>query len=257
MSRPKSPTVKVRVWTHPDLAQPIILHPSQPQPDDELGPAMMADLFDYQDVEMKPSEIAEQGIVLVARDGFNEETPIVPVGGSHSHVPTVIDTTIARPSMSAVAKRKKVSKAKWRLVAEDLLANEIDYGSFFPTAQLEKTLGLTREMPEFAFAMCGIRGILLNRGFYLTARGQHGEQYVVIPACENADVMLNMSQQASNALRKGIILGTMTSMDKLTPEERRRHESVLEKLAHKSALLRHSEKAYKLALPQAPELANA
>ena len=67
---------------------------------------------------------------------------------------------------------------------------------------------------------------------------------MVLPANRNIDVMKAYSRRASDMLVNGIILGANTDKITLNAEERRRHESELEKMAHKSVLLRKSEEAW-------------
>lgn len=133
---------------------------------------------------------------------------------------------------------------KWRAFVDRMLAENATYGTVFSTADLETELGLKREEPAFGFTICRIRQTLIGEGLYLTSRGQKGEQFIILPAARNADVMTAYSHRASNMLRDGIVLGANTSRDTMTAEEKRRHESTLEKLAHKSVLMHRTEKAW-------------
>ena len=54
--------------------------------------------------------------------------------------------------------------------------------------------------------------------------------------------MASYSRTALDALKRGVILGTNTRLDTLTAEEKRKHESMLEKLATRLILVKHSRK---------------
>jgi cell division protein ZapA (FtsZ GTPase activity inhibitor) len=49
--------------------------------------------------------------------------------------------------------------------------------------------------------------------------------------------MFNYQSKAIDALKRGVILGTNTRLDLLDEQDRRRHESMLEKIAMRSALV--------------------
>jgi hypothetical protein len=89
---------------------------------------------------------------------------------------------------------------------------------------------------------------LLTHGFFLSGRGQKGEQFVIVDAAANTSVMENFQAQAVRALRNGVILGTNTRIDVLTEEERRKHEATLERLAVRSALISRKTPTLKKAL---------
>lgn len=129
----------------------------------------------------------------------------------------------------------------WRTLVNKMISDDITYEKSFPTQELEIFLNLKRDDPSFAFAMSHIRKVLLAKGMYLTSRGMKGECFIVLPAARNAEVMSAYSRRASDMLTNGIMLGSTTIKDTMTDEEKRRHDSVLEKLAHKAVLLRRSE----------------
>ena len=125
----------------------------------------------------------------------------------------------------------------WKNVVEELVNDGITYGSTYETVFFETRLREKRETLAFGIGISQIRSALLERGLYLSGQGQKGHQFVVLEASANADVMRNLQSQAIVALRKGVILGTNTRVDILTIEERRKHESMLEKLAIRAALI--------------------
>jgi hypothetical protein len=125
----------------------------------------------------------------------------------------------------------------WKNCYEEMLRNGVDYGATYPAEYFEERLKTKRDSITFGLDISKIRAALLSHGFFLSGRGQKGEQFVIVDAAANTAVMENFQHQAIKALRSGVILGTNTRVDVLTAEERRRHESMLEKLAIRSALI--------------------
>lgn len=138
----------------------------------------------------------------------------------------------------------------WRECVKHMQAQGVSHGQAFSAQFFEDELRCKRDSMAFALSISEIRRALEEDGFYLTGRGQNGEQYVVVPAAANADIMKMYGRKAADALRRGVILGTNTRLDLLGPEDRRRHEAVLEKMAIKCALLERSGAVMK-ALPAA------
>jgi hypothetical protein len=137
---------------------------------------------------------------------------------------------------------------EWQTCLEDMRHQGIDYGSTFPTSFFEERLRTKRDTMRFGIAMYRIRTKLLEDGYYLSGRGAKGERFEIVPAAANAKVMENMQAEAARALAKGLILGTNTRIDLLTDAERRKHESMLEKLAVRSALFSRRVPTLKKAL---------
>jgi hypothetical protein len=125
----------------------------------------------------------------------------------------------------------------WKNCYEEMLRNGVDYGVTYSAEFFEQRLKAKRDSMTFGLDVSKIRAALLSHGFFLSGRGQKGEQFVILDASANTSVMENFQTQAIKALRSGVILGTNTRVDVLTAEERRKHESMLEKLAVRSALI--------------------
>ena len=125
----------------------------------------------------------------------------------------------------------------WKNCYEEMLRNGVDYGVTYSSDFFEQRLKAKRDSMTFGLDVSKIRAALLSHGFFLSGRGQKGEQFVILDASANTSVMENFQTQAIKALRSGVILGTNTRVDVLTAEERRKHESMLEKLAVRSALI--------------------
>ena len=129
-----------------------------------------------------------------------------------------------------------VKLPEWKSCYQDILNEGIDYGKTFTAEYFEEKLRCRRDSMQFGLDVSNVRTALLAHGFYLSGRGGKGEHFVVLEAAANSKVMENYQHAAAIALRKGVILGTNTRIDILTDDERRKHESMLEKLAVRAAL---------------------
>lgn len=125
----------------------------------------------------------------------------------------------------------------WQTTLATMRKEGVRYGQQYSMEFFELRLGANRESAEFGFALAAIRRELEHDGFYLSARGQAGNGYAILPPEENADIMLGYQKTAVDCLTRGVILGTNTKLKTLTEPECRRHEVVLARMAQKAALL--------------------
>jgi hypothetical protein len=128
----------------------------------------------------------------------------------------------------------------WRECAKEMIQSGISHGETYPASYFEEWLKCKSDSMAFSLGIAEIRRALEMHGFYLSGRGQKGTQFVIVPAEAHANVMRSYSRKAADALKRGVILGTNTRLDHLQPDARRRHESMLEKMAVKFALLSRS-----------------
>jgi hypothetical protein len=135
-----------------------------------------------------------------------------------------------------------------------MISEGITYGTVIKTEWLEERLKQPRDTMKFGLEVSEIRRALESRGLYLTGRGQKSNQFVVVDAAANSRVMGCYSRAASDALRRGVTLGTNTPVDSLGPDERRRHEAVLERMAIKVALMSRAKAVAKVVAKHNPEL---
>lgn len=140
----------------------------------------------------------------------------------------------------------------WRECAKEMLAQGVEYGKVYPSAYFETWLRCAADSMGFSLGIAEIRRVLESHGFYLSGRGQKGEQYIILPPQANADVMQCYARKATDALKRGVILGTNTRLDSLGADDRRRHESMLEKMAVKFALVSRSQQVA-AALPKSAQ----
>jgi transketolase len=126
---------------------------------------------------------------------------------------------------------------EWKHCLKKLRKRGINYGESYPTEFFEKHLRKERDTLEFGMDMYQIRKELEKEGYYLSGRGQKGKQYVILDAGSNVNIMKNYQRQALRSLKRGVILGTNTSMDVLDENEKDKHKRVLETMAIKTVLL--------------------
>ena len=125
----------------------------------------------------------------------------------------------------------------WKNCLEAMLDGGIEHGKTYSAEFFEEHLKEKRDEMKFGFAIAEIRRELEKRGYYLSGRGQGGNQFIILPPENNMEVMLGYQRRAIDALKRGVILGTQTRLDLLQPTDRRRHESILEKIAIRTALM--------------------
>lgn len=142
----------------------------------------------------------------------------------------------------------------WKNALEAMREDGIAYGKTYEADWLEKMLKCSREEMKFGLAISEIRRELEKDGYYLSGRGQKGNQFVVLPPESNADVMAGYQRAAVDALKRGVILGTNTRLDSLTDSDRKRHESLLERMATKAVLMQRSGAVAKIIHDTAPKL---
>lgn len=136
----------------------------------------------------------------------------------------------------------------WKNCLDEMLRTGVDYASTYSAVFFEERLKSKRDTMTYGLDISKIREGLLKYGFFLSGRGQKGEQFVILQASANSSVMENFQAQAIKALRSGVILGTNTRIDVLNDEERRKHENTLERLAVRTALVTRKLPALKKAL---------
>jgi hypothetical protein len=142
----------------------------------------------------------------------------------------------------------------WRSTVEDMIKDGVEYGQTYEAKFFEDRLKCDRNSMQFGLAVSNIRRELERHGFYLSGRGQNGNQLVILPPASNADVLCSYSRAATDALKRGVILGTNTRLDMLTNGERTRHEKTLQILATKAALINRAKSIYSVVEKHAPKL---
>lgn len=120
-------------------------------------------------------------------------------------------------------------------------ADRIQHEAHFTSLELVKFLDQPEDSIGFAMSIHEIRKALRRRGMVFTARGEFGKGYRISPPSANADEMRRMEKAAASAMREAVVLGTSTPLDALTQEERRLHESLLEKLSTRLALMNRKQ----------------
>lgn len=125
----------------------------------------------------------------------------------------------------------------WKACVDSMLAAGVSYGQIYTAEFFEESLKCRRDEMQFGLAVSEIRRSLETKGFYLSGRGFKGDSFVILEPNKNRDVMKSYATAALDALKRGVILGTNTRMDLLSGEDRRKHESALEKMATRLVLM--------------------
>jgi hypothetical protein len=118
--------------------------------------------------------------------------------------------------------------------------HRLAYGLTVTTEELEVALEEKAATMAFQMATHSIRVVLRHRGMNFSQRGLRGAGFQILPPNTNADEMEHLNRVALNSLKASVILGTRTNLNLLSDCERKRHESVTEKMAHRLALLGRS-----------------
>jgi hypothetical protein len=142
----------------------------------------------------------------------------------------------------------------WKTCLDDMLNQGVNYGQVYESAWFEDKLKCPRDSMHFGLAISEIRRALEGKGYYLSGRGQKGNQFVILPPESNQDVMSSYQRAATDSLKRGVILGTNTRLDLLGEADRRKHESMLEKMAFKMVLLNRSQSVKKIITKHGPKL---
>lgn len=142
----------------------------------------------------------------------------------------------------------------WKTCLEDMIQDGIDYGKIYETKWFEDKLRCLRSTMEFGLAISEIRRELEKEGFYLSGRGQNGNQFIVIPADSNQDILRHYCSLANDCFKRGIILGKRTKREALSPDKVAQHEAILERMENKFALLKRSEQIKKVVDKHSPKL---
>ena len=142
----------------------------------------------------------------------------------------------------------------WRSCAEAMLADGVDYGKTYSAEYFEQKLRCQRDEMAFGLGVSEIRRALECRGYYLSGRGLKGDSFIILEPNKNIKVLGSYSSYAVDALTRGVILGTNTRLDTLTVEERRRHESVLQKMAMRLTMIKKTAQVARAIARKDPEL---
>ena len=118
--------------------------------------------------------------------------------------------------------------------------HRLAYGLTVTTEEMEAALEEKFGSVKFNMEILNIRTVLRHRGMNFSQRGLRGAGFQILPPNTNADEMEHLNRVAMNSLKASVILGTRTNLNLLSDCERKRHESVTEKMAHRLALLGRS-----------------
>lgn len=134
----------------------------------------------------------------------------------------------------------------WRNCVEKMIKEGVEHGKTYSAEFFEDQLKAPRDSMGFGLGISEIRRELEKQGYYLSGRGQGGNQFIILPPENNQDVMAHYQRMAADALKRGVILGTNTRLDLLPAEARKRHEGLLEKIAIRSVLMSRTQLVKKI-----------
>lgn len=142
----------------------------------------------------------------------------------------------------------------WKGCLEQMLRDGVEYGKTYESTFFEQSLRCGRDTMQFGLGISEIRRALEAKGFYLSGRGQKGDQFIILPPEGNRKILEAYQRAAFDAMKRGVILGTNTRLDSLSVEDRRKHEAVLEKMAFRTVLMQRSQSIKKVVEKHSPKL---
>ena len=178
-------------------------------------------------------------------------------GNSHGAVtrPTDFKNNMNAETNAATNQEPEVLRLPlWKNCLDRMIQDGLEHSKVYTAEFFEGQLREKRDTMRFGLAISEIRRELEKLGYYLSGRGQHGNQFIILPPENNQDVMLAYQREAINALKRGVILGTTTRLDLLAADDRRKHESILEKMAMRSVLMQRTCAILKVIKTHAPKL---
>lgn len=121
--------------------------------------------------------------------------------------------------------------------AENVLAcvqfvkSEIDHGKGWKSEDLAKVLNRTPGTMMFQMDMSEVNEILERKGYHLTTRGKHGQEYFVEEIHRSSGIVTGFQRSATRKLRRSVIFahGVLNNhADKLSEDQKRRLEKQAE-----------------------------
>jgi hypothetical protein len=135
-----------------------------------------------------------------------------------------------------------------------MLADGVEYGKTYSAEYFEEKLRCKRDQMAFGISLSQVRRALETKGFYLSGRGLKGNSFIILEPKNNVNVLRSYSHSALDDLKRGVILGTNTRLDTLTAEERRRHESMLQKMAMRLVMINKTAQIAQVIVRNSPKL---
>ena len=127
--------------------------------------------------------------------------------------------------------------ALWEVPLAEMRREGVEAGKTYSVEWFENRLAAKQDTPEYGIAVSRIRRALEHDGLYLTARGQVGSGFILLPPAANDALMRAYEHGGTDMFQRAVILGSNTDLTKLTNGERRRHEATLARIAQKAALV--------------------
>ena len=144
----------------------------------------------------------------------------------------------------SVTESNQLKLPLWRSCVELMREQGLTYGKIYATEFFESNLRCQRDSQEFQFGMMHIYSALRKlepERYVLTCRGQEGKQYIVLPPNETAEWSGEKFLQAQGIMLECYKVGCSVPKSLLNESEQKIHESRLERMGNKLALLNRSK----------------
>lgn len=142
----------------------------------------------------------------------------------------------------------------WKSCLQKMEEEGLHYGTSFTVEWLEEQLSAKFGTIGFMIAIHDLRIELEKRGFAIAGSPKKTGRYAILPAKDNAAVMSRMSRKGKRYFVRTVLLGSNTDMSELTPEEKKRHQSVLERARLRVALIDREKTLKRFLAKHAPRL---
>ena len=123
----------------------------------------------------------------------------------------------------------------WRGVVEQMLADGVAYGMEYDIDWFAEKLRHNVGDMKLSLEITEIRRALMKHGFYLCGRVAKGKLVLREPLGMHKRTE-EFNRECSRSLKWGLILGTKVPLDALPPDARKKHESLLQKMATRAVL---------------------
>lgn len=135
----------------------------------------------------------------------------------------------------------ELQPALWVRLMDELREGGLEYGKKYETKWLAERLACDPKTIQFGAGISNINDELIASGYYLSARGQFGEHYVLVPPDQFESVADSRVRKSFRELKRSIVMfnGLMHNPDAgISIDDKRRLEAKAEKNGIRLALMR-------------------
>lgn len=145
----------------------------------------------------------------------------------------------------------------WKSCLDHLRETGLTYGMKWKSDFFEKELRCARGSDQFAFEMLALKQALEDEDGYYLRQSENGETWEIPPAAEHEDVSQLFERKMRRYAARAITLRNSTLMNQkadLTPAERGRMESNLERASVRLLLLSRQKSIERIVKQNKPKL---